>query len=172
MIDLERRTDERGFFARAFCETEFAQRGLVTGFVQGNIATSVRKGTIRGLHYQVAPAEEAKLVRCSRGAIWDVIVDLRPDSKTYLKWCGIELSDANGRQMYVPQGCAHGYQTLIDDAEVSYLVSASYAPAYERGIRWDDPLFNIEWPIVSHVDVSPKDRAWPDFAAASTVSRG
>jgi len=170
VIDLERRADERGYFARGFCRTEFGDRGLVTDFVQANIARTAHKGTIRGLHFQVAPAQEAKLVRCGRGALWDVIVDLRSDSITYLNWYGLELSDTNGRQIYVPEGCAHGYQTLVDDTEVSYLVSTCYSPTHERGIRWDDPLFNIQWPIVSTADVSLKDRAWPDFTAVHPVS--
>jgi dTDP-4-dehydrorhamnose 3,5-epimerase len=172
VLDLERRTDERGFFARVFCQDQFRARGLVTDFVQGSLAYTARKGTIRGLHYQTAPAQEVKLVRCSRGAIWDVIVDLRSDSGTYLQSFGVELTADGGRQLYVPEGCAHGYQTLVDGTEVTYLVSHAYAPEHERGVRWDDPLFRISWPVASNLDVSPKDRAWPDFPAAQRLYTG
>ena len=167
IVDLERREDERGFFARAWCEKEFAARGLIDGPVQANIAFTRRRGTIRGLHYQVAPFEEAKIVRCVKGAIWDVMIDLRPDSDTYCQWLGFELTAANQRQVYVPKGFAHGYQTLVDDCEVFYFVSEFYAPAAERGIRWNDARFGITWPVLDGVDVSPKDQAWDDFRADS-----
>jgi dTDP-4-dehydrorhamnose 3,5-epimerase len=124
---------------------------------------------VRGLHYQVAPYREAKLVRCIRGAIWDVVVDLRPESDTYLRWYGVELAADNRRQLYVPEGCAHGYQVLEDDSEVFYHSSEFYTPEAERGVRWDDPAFDIRWPI-PEVTVSEKDRAWPDFRS-STVDR-
>ena len=142
------RTDERGFFARAFCQREFAALGLETGLVQANVSGSRHAGTIRGLHYQVAPAEETKLMRCIRGSAWDVIVDLRPESRTFGQWFGTELSADNRRQLYVPRGFAHGYQTLVDDAEMFYLVSAFHSPEHERGIRWNDPAFAIHWPVL------------------------
>jgi dTDP-4-dehydrorhamnose 3,5-epimerase len=163
VLDLERREDERGFFARAWCQREFEARGLVADLVQANVGYSMRRGTIRGLHYQIAPFEEAKIVRCVRGAIWDVIIDLRPDSVTYCQWFGIELRAVDRRQLYVPKGFAHGYQTLVDDCEIFYLVSEVYSPTSERGIRWNDPRFAITWPMGDTLDVSAKDRAWPDF---------
>lgn len=167
ILDLERREDDRGFFARAWCRKEFEAHGLVSSFVQTNVSLSRSKGTIRGLHYQVAPYEEAKLVRCVRGAIWDVLLDLRPASSTFLRWFGVNLTAENRRQLYIPEGCAHGYQTLTDASEVSYNVSAFYAPEAERGIRWNDPLFAIDWPIADTPFVSPKDQAWPDFTASA-----
>jgi dTDP-4-dehydrorhamnose 3,5-epimerase len=134
--------------------------------VQANTACSRRANTIRGMHYQIAPHEEAKVVRCIRGAVWDVIIDIRPGSPSYRQWTGVELTAGNGRQLYIPAGCAHGYQTLADDTEVAYLVSAFYAPEAERGIRWNDPQFAIEWRGGGTPDVSPKDQAWPDFGRA------
>jgi len=164
VIDLEPRRDERGSFSRAFCEREHADHGLEGTFVQANLSKTHRRGTIRGLHYQCEPAEEAKLVRCIRGAAFDVVVDLRPGSPTFRTWQGVELTANNSRQLYVPKGCAHGYQTLADDTELFYLASAFYSPQDERGIRWDDPAFGIQWPITETVELSPKDRNWPDFA--------
>lgn len=163
LIELERRGDERGFFARTFCEREFAAAGLETRFVQQNMSTSAHKGTLRGMHMQRAPHAEVKLIRCLRGAIHDVIIDVRPESPTFRKWQGFELSAANMNQLYVPRGFAHGFITLTDDVEVSYLVSAHYAPEAEAGIRHDDPAFGIDWPLEPAV-MSDKDRAWPDFA--------
>ncbi len=163
VIDVEKREDDRGFFARAWCAREFGERGLVTSFVQGNIGASRRKGTLRGMHYQVAPHEEAKLVRCTRGAVWDVLLDVRAGSPTFGKWFGVELTADTHRMLYIPPGCAHGYQALTDDVEVFYLVSAFYTPEAERGIRYDDPAFAIEWPLPVTV-ISDKDRTWPDFA--------
>jgi dTDP-4-dehydrorhamnose 3,5-epimerase len=160
LIEPERRTDERGFFARVFCEEEFAAAGLPTRFPQTNASGSARAGTVRGLHYQVAPHAEAKVVRCTRGAIFDVIVDLRPDSPTHLAWQGFELTAEAGGMLYVPEGFAHGYQTLLDDTEVTYPVSRPYAPGAEAGIRYDDPAFGIAWPLPASI-VSDKDRAWP-----------
>lgn len=165
------RTDERGFFARAFCQREFAAHGLETGLVQANVSGSRHAGTIRGLHYQVAPAEETKLMRCIRGSVWDVVVDLRPESPTFGQWFGTELSADNRRQLYVPRGFAHGYQTLVDDAEMFYLVSAFHSPEHERGIRWNDPAFAIDWPVRDSLHLSPKDRAWPDFPASFAHTR-
>jgi dTDP-4-dehydrorhamnose 3,5-epimerase len=162
LIDLDARGDERGFFARLWCRREFAERGLVADFVQCNGSFSAGRGTLRGLHYQEAPHGEVKLVRCIRGSVFDVAVDLRRDSPTYLKWAGATLTVDNRTMLYVPEGCAHGYLTLEPSSEVEYPVSAFYAPASERGVRWDDPLFAIAWPIAPDV-VSPKDRAWPDY---------
>jgi dTDP-4-dehydrorhamnose 3,5-epimerase len=163
ILDLDRRIDERGFFSRTWCREEFAGRGLVTDLAQANLSHSTYRGTIRGMHYQVAPAQEAKLVQCVRGAIWDVIIDIRPDSATFRAWFGIELTSENHRQLYVPKDFAHGYQTLVEDTEVFYLSSTAYAPAAERGIRWNDPLIAVTWPIPNEVRVSAKDREWPDF---------
>ena len=163
MLAPEAKRDDRGYFARAFCMRECAERGLLVAFVQANIAGTNRRGTIRGLHYQVAPAEEAKLVRCTRGAVWDVMVDMRPTSPTRLQWFGIELTAENQRQVYVPRGFAHGYQCLVDDSELFYFVTAFYSPDEERGIRWNDPALSISWPISDNPELSPKDRAWPDL---------
>ena len=163
VIDPQPRTDERGSFSRLWCEREFAAHGLKARFVQCNGSVSVRKGTIRGLHYQSEPHAEVKLVRCIRGSVFDVVVDVRPESETYLQWYAVELSAANGRMIYVDQGLAHGFLTLEDDSEVTYPVSEFYTPDAERGIRWDDPLFAIVWPVMSAFHLSPKDRTWPDF---------
>jgi dTDP-4-dehydrorhamnose 3,5-epimerase len=163
VLALDPREDERGFFARAFCQRESLEHGLEASFVQANVSVTRRRGTIRGLHYQVAPSEEAKLVRCTRGAVWDVVLDVRPGSPTCGGWFGIELTADNHRQLYVPKGCAHGYQTLADDTELFYLVSAFYSPADEHGIRWNDPAFAIDWPVRDSVEISPKDASWPDF---------
>jgi dTDP-4-dehydrorhamnose 3,5-epimerase len=165
LIELEKRGDERGFFARYFCEREFAAAGLETRYVQINDSLSARKGTLRGLHYQLPPSSEVKVVRCVRGAFWDVIVDLRPDSPSYRKWFGAELSAENRITMYVPRGFAHAILTLSDDVEAIYLVSASYAPEGERGLRWDDVAIGIEWPI-KPTEISPKDAKWPSFDPA------
>jgi dTDP-4-dehydrorhamnose 3,5-epimerase len=162
LIELEKIGDDRGFFARLFCENEFAAAGLAARFVQVNNSLSAKKGTLRGLHYQLAPAAEVKLVRCVRGALFDVIVDMRPDSTSFAKWFGAELSAENRLMMYVPRGFAHAILTLKDDTEALYLVSDFYAPKSERGVRWNDPRFNIAWPI-SPSEISPKDSAWPDF---------
>jgi dTDP-4-dehydrorhamnose 3,5-epimerase len=162
LIELERRGDDRGFFARFFCEKEFAAAGAETRFVQINNSLSARKGTLRGMHYQLAPSAEVKVVRCLKGSLYDVIADLRPDSPTFGQWFGAELNSENRLMMYVPRGCAHGLLTLADDTEALYLVSDPYAPDRERGMRFDDPWLGIEWPIAP-VEISPKDRAWPDF---------
>jgi len=165
VIELEPHGDDRGHFARTYCQAEFSQHGLAATVMQANTAFSKHKGTLRGMHYQVAPHAEAKLVRCIRGALFDVMVDLRPDSVTYCQWFGLELTPDGGRMLYVPEGFAHGYQTLMDDTEVIYQVSASYAPQAERGVRWDEARFGIQWPITDAVILSDKDRAWPDFEA-------
>jgi dTDP-4-dehydrorhamnose 3,5-epimerase len=163
LIDLERREDDRGFFARVWCEREFAELGLKTRLVQCNLSFSYRKSTLRGLHLQRPPHAEAKVVRCTRGAIYDVLVDLRPSSPTYKRWLGVELTADNRRMLYVPEGCAHGYQTLVDDTEAVYPVSEFYAPEAEWGVRWDDPAFGIEWPDAEGALLSEKDRSWPDY---------
>jgi dTDP-4-dehydrorhamnose 3,5-epimerase len=163
LVDLERREDERGFFARAWCTEEFSDHGLSPRLVQANLSFNRDEGTIRGMHFQVDPHAEAKLVRCTRGAVYDVIIDLRPDSRTFRRWIGVELTEENRRAIYVPEGFAHGYQTLTPDAETYYLVSEAYAPHAEGGVRWDDPAFGIEWPNSSDPILSDKDRTWPDF---------
>lgn len=164
LIELQPRGDERGVFVRTFCAKDFEANGLTSTFVQQNMSASTQQGTVRGMHFQKAPHEEAKLIRCVRGAIFDVIIDLRPDSPTYMRWEGFALNAANGRQLYIPQGFAHGFQTLTHDVEVTYLVSAYYAPEAESGVRHDDPAFNIAWPQPVTV-MSDKDRAWPDFTS-------
>lgn len=161
-IELEPLPDARGFFARAWCRREFADHGLVTDLMQFNLALTRQKGTVRGLHYQAAPFGEAKLVRCTRGAVHDVIVDLRPASSTFRRSMGVELSADNRRMLYVPEGCAHGYQTLIDDAEVCYHTTQYYHPTSARGVRYDDPAFGLRWPLPVSV-ISDADRSWPDF---------
>jgi dTDP-4-dehydrorhamnose 3,5-epimerase len=162
LIDLEPRRDERGFFARAFCADELGRRGLKTGIVQANLSQNVHKGILRGMHYQRAPRAEVKMVRCVQGAIFDAIIDLRPESPTYLKWTSVELTRENRSMLYVPEGFAHGYQALTDDSEVLYLVTEFYAPEHESAVRWNDPLFGIKWPIADP-SLSPKDAAHPDF---------
>lgn len=160
VVELDKLEDERGFFARAFCAKEFGSRGLCGRVVQANMSFSAKRGTVRGLHYQVAPAGEAKLIRCIRGAVWDVIIDMRPESPTYLRHVAIELSAANRRAIYAPEMFAHGNQALTDGAELFYLAGGSYARELERGVRYDDPAVGIEWPLPVSV-VSEKDRAWP-----------
>jgi dTDP-4-dehydrorhamnose 3,5-epimerase len=161
LIALEPREDERGFFVRTFCAEEFAAQGLETAFPQTNHSRNRRAGTLRGMHYQKAPHEEVKLVRVVRGAIHDVIVDLRPGSPSFGQWQGFELTADNGLMLYVPKGFAHGFQTLTDDTDVTYQVSAPYAPGAEGGLRWDDPAFAIAWPRPV-TSISEKDAAWPD----------
>jgi dTDP-4-dehydrorhamnose 3,5-epimerase len=164
LIEPERRVDDRGFFARTFCAEEFRRRGLTPTVEQCNLSFNHKRGTLRGLHYQIPPAAEAKLVRCTHGAIFDVIVDLRPNSPTFLQHFGVELSENNRFALYVPELFAHGYLTLTDDAEVAYQVSQRHTPEAERGIRYDDPaLRKIDWPLAIEI-VSEKDRAWPMFA--------
>jgi len=162
LIELEPKGDNRGFFARAFCEQEFKAQGLESQFCQINDSFSAKKGTLRGMHYQLTPASEVKLVRCIAGALYDVIADLRPDSPMFGRWFGATLSAENRTLMYVPRGFAHGFLTLADDVETIYLVSASYAPQHERGIRYDDPWLAITWPFEPG-EISAKDRAWPLF---------
>ena len=164
LIELDRIEDERGFFARTFCRDEFAEHGLATEIVQANTAFNRRKGTLRGMHFQAAPHEEAKLVRCTRGAVYDVIVDLRRDSPTFTRWVSVELTVENDTMLYVPEGFAHGYQTLEDETETSYLMSQRYEPSAGRGVRWDDPAFGIEWPDERDRTMNERDRTWPDFS--------
>ena len=152
--------DARGRFMRAWCEREFLEHEISFVPVQSNMALSLKKGTIRGLHYQIAPALEAKLVRCTRGAIFDVVVDLRPHSPTFRKWYGLELSAENGKMLFVPEGCAHGCQSLEDNAEILYMASTYYAPDHARGVRYDDPVLEIEWPLPVS-SISDQDRNWP-----------
>lgn len=160
LVELNGHKDGRGEFARAFCRDEFAGAGLVPDFVQGNVSVNPQRGTLRGMHYQVGDHAEVKLIRCVRGAIYDVIVDLRPHSPTYRQWIGVELSPKKLQMLYVPANFAHGFQTLADDTEVNYLVSAAYAPAAARGVRHDDPSLAIRWPLpVSRI--SDADTSWP-----------
>ncbi len=162
VIDLEQRADSRGFFARAFCAREFEAHGISPAVVQCNLSYNEVRGTLRGMHYQLAPQAEAKVVRCTAGAIFDVIVDVRPASGAYCRWYGVELTASNRRMLYVPEGCAHGYLTLVDGTEVFYQVSAYHAPEAERGVRWNDSAFGIRWPLEPSV-ISERDRAHPDF---------
>jgi len=162
-IDLDRVEDERGFFARSWCVKEFEANGLDTRLVQCNVSFNKVRGTLRGMHYQVAPAAEVKVVRCTRGAVHDVIADLRPDSPTYKQAFSVLLSAENRRMLYIPKGFAHGFLTLTDDAEVFYQMSEYYAPECARGFRWDDATFAISWPDLVRI-ISSKDRNYPDFA--------
>jgi dTDP-4-dehydrorhamnose 3,5-epimerase len=159
LIEPERREDERGYFARTFCEREFAEHGLCSRFVQCNTSFNRRKGTLRGMHFQAAPHEEAKLVSCTRGAIYDVIIDLRPDSPTLHQHISETLSPDNGKMLYIPEGFAHGFQTLVDDTEVFYQMSEFYYPESARGVRWNDPAFQIEWPEGERI-IIPRDREY------------
>ena len=160
IVEPELREDSRGFFARTFCAKEFGGKGLSSSFVQCSVSMTRERGTIRGLHFQLAPAAEAKLVRCTVGALYDVIIDLRPNSKTYLQHIGVELTARNRRALYVPEMFAHGFQTLQEDTEVFYQISAFYAPDLSRGLRFDDPKLGINWPL-SVTTMSEKDRSWP-----------
>lgn len=162
LIDLEKRGDERGFFARAFCTEEFWKHGLETTFVQANDSLSLEQGTLRGMHYQLPPFAETKLVRCISGSLYDVVLDLREESPTFGQSFGATLTAENRTMMYVPRGCAHGFLTLEPHTEVFYMVSNLYSPDYERGVRWNDPKFNIPWPTMPRV-VSDRDNSHPDF---------
>ena len=166
-IHLEPIRDRRGYFARTFCVDEFAANSLETNYRQHSISFSAHKGTLRGMHYQREPHCEVKVVRCVRGAIWDVIIDIRPESRTYGRWQEFELSSTNGHQLYVPPGFAHGFQTLCDDVEVNYLISVPYAPQSAWGIRYDDPAFGITWPLPV-TEMSEKDTHWPNFSLERT----
>ena len=164
VIELEPIEDDRGFFARTFCKSEFEKYNLNPRIVQCNTSFNARKGTLRGMHYQSQPHEEVRLVRCARGSIYDVIVDLRPDSPTFKQWVAAELTEKNRRMLYVPEGFAHGFQTLEDDAEVFYQMSEFYAPEYARGVRWNDPAFGINWPAGERI-ICTRDQSFPDFNA-------
>jgi dTDP-4-dehydrorhamnose 3,5-epimerase len=157
VIDLERREDNRGFFARTFCEKEFAARGLITRFVQCNLSSNARRGTLRGMHYQNEPKPEIKLVRCVRGSVYDVVIDLHSR-----KWIGVELSAANGRALYIPAGVAHGFQTLEDNTDLYYHMSQFYDPSLAAGVRWNDAVFGIKWPVLAPI-LSEKDTLYPDY---------
>lgn len=163
LVDIEPIADERGFFARSWCSDEFAAHELAAELTQCNISFNLRKSTLRGMHYQVSPHGEAKLVRCTMGSIHDVVVDLRPESPSYLRHFGVELSASNRRALFIPEGLAHGFQTLADDSEVFYQMSRSYVAGAARGVRWDDPAFAIHWPDGDRI-ISERDRQWPDFA--------
>ncbi len=162
VVDLERREDERGYFARTFCAEEFLAHGLDSRVTQASVSFNRRRGTLRGMHYQAAPHEEAKLVRCTRGAIYDVALDLRRNSPAFRRWIAVELSADNARALYVPPGVAHGFQTLADDTDVLYQMSEPYRPECARGARFDDPSFAIGWPLPNPI-VNERDRAYPDF---------
>lgn len=162
LIELKRLEDERGFFARSWCQKEFLDYGLDANLVQCNISFNLKKGTLRGMHYQIAPYEEVKLLRCTQGAIYDVIIDLNPNSSSFKQWIGVELSAENRLMIYIPKGFAHGFQTLEDHTEVFYQMSEFYHPECARGVRWNDPTFAIEWPIEDSI-ISEKDRQYEDF---------
>ena len=164
IVDVERLEDSRGFFARTWCEREFAERGLTTELAQCNVSFNKRRGTLRGLHYQAAPHREAKLIRCTRGAIHDVILDLRPDSPMFKRHVAVVLDAESRRMLYVPEGLAHGFQTLEDDTEIFYQMSAFHAPDHARGVRWNDPAFGIRWPEAERT-ISERDQRYPDFPA-------
>ncbi len=162
VVELERETDARGFFARSWCQKEFQARGFNSNLVQCNISFNRKKGTLRGLHYQAGSDAEVKLVRCTRGKVYDVVVDIRPDSATFKKWCAVELAADKHTMLYIPAGFAHGFQTLEDETEVFYQMSNFYKPDSARGLRWNDPAFGIRWPIPNPV-LSAKDQSYKDF---------
>jgi dTDP-4-dehydrorhamnose 3,5-epimerase len=163
VVELEPVRDERGYFARTWSREELSAAGLNPLVAQCSTSRSERAGTLRGMHFQHPPHAEAKLVRCTRGAIFDVIVDLRPESPTHCRWVGAELTEENGKAMYVPEGFAHGFQTLTDGVDVLYMISVPYAPEAAAGVRWDDPAFGIDWPSAAGRTISDRDRAWPDY---------
>jgi dTDP-4-dehydrorhamnose 3,5-epimerase len=163
LIEPEKKEDERGFFARTWCVNEFKEFGLNTKLVQSSISFNKKKGTLRGMHYQIAPFEEAKLVRCTQGEIFDVIIDLRPNSKTFKKYISAVLNEDNRKMLYIPEGFAHGFQTLTDNAEVFYQISQFYSPDHSRGVRWNDPVFGIVWPEDQRIIIE-RDRNYPDFS--------
>lgn len=160
LVDVNRVEDERGFFARSFCVEEFAAQGLATNMRQCSVSFNVLRGTLRGLHFQASPHDEEKLVRCTRGAIYDVIVDIRPDSRTYRRWFGVELKAATHRALYIPKGFAHGFLSLADETEVFYMISEAYAPGAARGLRWNDPVLAISWPFTPAV-IAARDAQFP-----------
>ena len=162
LVEIEPRTDERGFFARTFCEAEFGAVGLVNHFPQASISYNKRRGTVRGMHFQASPREETKLVRCLAGAVYDVIVDLRPSSPTYCRWAGVELSANNRSALYIPKGFAHGFQSLLDDSELLYMIDVGYVADAARGVRWNDPSINVRWPNPIEV-IADKDNRFADW---------
>ena len=164
VIEPELRADERGFFARTWCRDEFVGQGLATNWVQCNVSFNHQAGTLRGMHWQAAPFEEIKLVRCTRGAAYDVVLDMRPESATFRKWVGVEITAENHRAVYIPAGCAHGFQTLTDATELFYYMSEFYHPETARGVRWDDPAFGIVWPTCDARIIAARDIAFPDFS--------
>jgi dTDP-4-dehydrorhamnose 3,5-epimerase len=163
VVEPEPKADDRGFFARTWCRDEFAAAGLTADWVQCNVSFNHRAGTLRGMHWQAAPFEEVKLVRCTAGAAYDVVLDLRPGSPAFKRWVAIELTAANRRAVYIPGGCAHGFQTLADGTELFYQMSAFYHPEAARGVRWDDPVFEIKWPPCAARIIAPRDLSFPDF---------
>lgn len=163
VIEVDRREDDRGFFARSWCQKEFAEHGLNPNLVQCNISFNLKQGTLRGMHYQAKPHQEAKLVRCVKGGIYDVIIDLRPDSPTFTDWFSVDLNSENRKMIYIPEGMAHGCQTLADNTEVFYQMSEFFCSESARGVRWDDPIFGIDWPEISQRVISEKDRSYPNF---------
>ena len=165
IIELEKIEDERGFFARTFCQREFEAHGLNPRLPQCSTSFNKKKGTLRGMHYQVAPYGEVKVVRCTAGAIYDVAVDLRPDSPTFMQWMAVELTEDNRKAFYIPAGCAHGFQTLVDNAEVHYQISEFYRPEAAKGIRWDDPAFGVQWPLQEGLILSERDRSYSDYSS-------
>ena len=171
LVEPEPVADERGFFERTFCISEFRGRGLESGFVQHSVSSSVRRGTLRGMHFQRRPHTEVKVVTCLKGAIWDVIIDLRSDSPTFRQWQGFELSEDNRQQLYIPEGFAHGMQTLRNGTRVGYLISAPFAASAADGVRYDDPAFLIDWPLPV-TSISAKDQNWQTFSVASLTERG
>ena len=163
VVEVDEHVDERGSFARTWCREEMTNAGLAGELAQCSLSRNPRAGTLRGLHFQRSPHEEAKLVRCTRGAIFDVAVDLRPESPTYCAWVGVRLDPESGRALYIPEGCAHGFQTLAEESDVAYMISTPYAPDSAAGVRWDDPAFAIEWPSADARIIGERDLAWPDF---------
>ena len=166
VINIEPLGDARGFFARTWCRQEFKNAGLIADIEQTSCSFNAKIGTLRGMHYQAAPYEEVKLVRCTQGSVYDVILDLRADSPTYCRWFGIDLSAGNRKMLYVPAGFAHGFQTLADESEVSYQISEAYRPDLARGVRWNDLAFGIEWPIPDPI-LSERDQTYPDFSVSA-----
>jgi len=165
IIDIEKRSDDRGFFARTWSLEEFAKTGLNTNLVQQNMSLTLKRGTLRGMHFQKAPYSETKIIRVTQGAIYDVIIDLRKESQTYRRWIGIKLTSDNYKMLYVPEGFAHGFVTLANNCEVSYLVTALYSPKFERGVRFDDPAFKIKWPVEIKY-ISEKDASFPNYKSS------
>jgi dTDP-4-dehydrorhamnose 3,5-epimerase len=162
LIEPEPIADERGFFARTFCRQEFVNHGLSASLDQCSVSFNKKRGTLRGMHFQLAPHDEIKLVRCTMGAIFDVVLDLRQDSQTYKKWIGVELTSENRKMLYIPPGCAHGFETLVDNTEVFYQIQGMFVPAAARGVLWNDPAFAIQWPIAAEV-ISEKDQKYAEF---------